>query len=210
MPTADQFAIGSLLLVVVVALSMWYFGTRSIKAVEKEGATTTADDIRRLYGSMLNSGEFLWGVWLGRTELDKKRLRVRNHRDEEVTVIHDPALPIASSLHYFDWQQARYGANPESLLGPTMAYRKEGNSRVLYTSLRKWLKIRIHHGETGVELCTVHLGTVFSNYSRVMRGDVEIGRIISQDQRDYYSPILCVQPGTLSELEQLIVLMALM
>ena len=209
MDAASIFVTGSFVLVISVAVAMWYFGKRNLLAVEQEGMLETADNIRLHYVSLLPAETFLWGVWLGRTGFDQLRLLVRNQQDEEVATIHKPALPTTSDVKYFDYKQVRYGVNPVTPLGLKMAYRQQGSSRILYSSVSKLLKVWIYREDSDTELCTIHRGTVFHRYSRIMRGGVEIGRIISQDKRDTFSPVLCVQPGTLSELEQLIVLLAL-
>ncbi len=209
MDAASIFVAGSFVLVITVALTMWYFGKRNLLAVEQQGAQDTAENIRQQYGSLFPSGEFLWGVWLGRANFDQLRLVVRNHKDELIATLYKPVLPTTSDLRYFDYGQVRYGMNPVSPMGLKMAFRQQGHSRILYSSTGKWMTVWIYREESDTELCTIHRGTVFHRYSRITRGGVEIGRIISQDKRDTYSPILCMQPGTLSELEQLIVLQAL-
>lgn len=201
---------GFLLLIAVLAAVLLYFGKRSTKKHESEAMAARAESVVDLYGKYLLGDDFIWAVWQGRADFAEKTILVRDEKNQEVSVIHCPNFPVGTSeIRWFEFEGKRYAQHKTSNFSVRMEYRELGSPTAIYSSKHSFNKIFIYHRNTDQLMVTMIFGSVFSKYHRILRGNVEIGRIISSEKIDAYSRVITCLPGHLSKLEQIILLAAI-
>lgn len=193
---------------VMVALLLPYLKRQVLKE-EQEAVDSNAKQITDYFGELLLSEHFLWTVWQGQAEFAEMRIFVRDELDNQITTIHCPTLLKQGNIRrWFDLDGEQYQQVKDSMTSVKMRYRRLGSSTTLYMSEWKFGKLYIYKGDGDILLLTVKSGTVFSKYSSVEQSGHQIARIINSNKVAGYSKVLTSKSGSLTKLEQLIILTA--
>jgi hypothetical protein len=165
-------------------------------------ASQVATEVREL----LVGPEFLWRVWHDTARAREMKMLIRNQRDEIVSTVTVPSLPLDGVLRRFELDGRHYEIRNPGLTSTSTWLCEAGGNEVLLSTKESTFSITFFHGDRAKELFTLPTASVLERFRPVEVDGREIGRLIVGLDGDAAVCVLTLPQGRHSMLEQVFVL----
>lgn len=173
---------------------------------DRERLALRAADITAQRGDLLVGPDFLWAVWQNTARAAEMAILVRSARDEGVSTISVPAVPLDGVLRHFELGGKRYEIRKAGPLSSRTCLREAGRDAVLLSADHATFGTTFFQGDGAMPLFTVPQVSVLKDYRPVKIGEQEIGKVIVGLEQVQWTRILSLPVGRFSTLEQVFVL----
>ncbi len=176
------------------------------RAGDAESLARRASQVATEVRDLLIGPEFLWRVWHDTARAREMKMLIRNQRDEIVSTVTVPSLPLDGVLRRFELDGRHYEIRNPGLRSTSTWLCEAGGNEVLLSSKQGTFSITIFHGDRAKELFTLPTASALERFRRVEADGREIGRLIVGLDGDAAVCVLTLPQGRQSMLEQVFVL----
>lgn len=187
------------------ALFSWLV-VRTTRRDDAQALALTSADIRERCKHLLESPDFLWALWQGRANVSKMKLLVRSSRDELLTTVAAPTIPLDGVLKRFEFEGKQYEIFKPALMTIRTCLREAGHDQVLYTAEHATLRTTFYQGECERELCVIPTVSVFARYAELRTESGVVGKMIMGLRENVYVNVLTLHDNGFSMLEKIFLL----
>ncbi len=205
MSDTDLAVYGALIFIALCVGALSWWGIRLARQADAQSQALTVEQLRLSDPSRWLPGPMMWGVWLGLTTIQDKRLILRDASGAWVTeVIYHP-LPVEGVIRYFELDGERYEYVKEAPLSGRMWLRAASSGNIVL-SCEDGLRFRtVFHANSEHEIVRVHNPNLFSEIGALTVHGEKIGQL--SYERQYHARVLSLQRTSLSRLEQCFVML---
>ncbi|MGE0385818.1 MAG: hypothetical protein AB7Q97_13885 [Gammaproteobacteria bacterium] len=176
------------------------------RADDAESLALRAAQVGAQCGKFLLGPDFLWAVWHDTARAAAMKTLIRNARDEVITTVEVPSVPVEGVLKRFDLDGRHYEIRKASLMSKRTCLREAGRGEILLSADHEALRTRFYRGDGAQEIFVLPMMPVTKRFRPVNAGESEIGRLIVGLERNAYARVLTLPKDRFSLLEQVFLL----
>lgn len=206
-PVAAFAAVFGGIALFTIVLTVWAVRVR--RAADAWCHALRAAQVAAECHDLLLGPRFLWSLWQDTAKASYMTQLIRNDRDEIITTITRPAVPLDGVLKHFELDGRRYEICKLGLMSSRTGLREAGSEQVLLCAEHGMLRTTIFQGDGLTPMFVLPTVTVFARSMPIRVGKAEVGKVVTGLKKNAYVNVLTLPVGRCSTLEQVFVLASL-